>query len=136
MKSLDEIELNMLLQIEDLVKHICPVERSSTLLLPSYNLKDEKYYVYLLFNDNTLNYLCETDENGEFNITLNKDSFYGVGTMPCIAIFTAHIPHKADKECKFIDFRNDGYKVAPHKGLIETAQAKDKKQHLLDVWFD
>ena len=69
-------------------------------------------------------------------ITLNKDSFYGVGTMPCIAIFTAHIPHKADKECKFIDFRNDGYKVAPHKGLIETAQAKDKKQHLLDVWFD
>lgn len=69
-------------------------------------------------------------------ITLNKDTFYGVGTMPCIAIFTAGEPHADDKECKFIDFRNDGYKVSPHIGLIETEQAKDKKQHLLDVWFD
>lgn len=69
-------------------------------------------------------------------ITLNKDTFYGVGTMPCIAIFTAGIPHSEDKECKFIDFRNDGYKVSQHIGLIETEQAKDKKQHLLDVWFN
>lgn len=69
-------------------------------------------------------------------ITLNKDTFYGVGVMPCIAIFTAGIPHSQDKECKFIDFRNDGFKVSPHIGLIETEQAKDKKQHLLDVWFD
>ena len=69
-------------------------------------------------------------------ITLNKDTFYGVGTMPCIAIFTAGIEHSPDKECKFIDFRNDGYKISPHIGLIETEQAKDKKQHLLDVWFD
>jgi len=69
-------------------------------------------------------------------ITLNKDTFYGVGTMPCIAIFTAGEPHPEDKQCKFIDFRADGYKVSPHVGLIETEQAKDKKQHLLDVWFD
>lgn len=69
-------------------------------------------------------------------ITLNKDTFYGVGTMPCIAIFTAGEPHPQDKECKFIDFKDDGYKVSPHVGLIETEQAKDKKQHLLDVWFD
>ena len=69
-------------------------------------------------------------------ITLNKDTFYGVGVMPCIAIFTAGEPHPANKECKFINFENDGYKVAPHIGLIETESAKDKKQHLLDVWFD
>lgn len=69
-------------------------------------------------------------------ITLNKDTFYGVGTMPCIAIFTAGEPHFEEKECKFIDFRNDGYKVSPHIGLKETEQAKDRKQHLLDVWFD
>jgi type I restriction-modification system DNA methylase subunit len=69
-------------------------------------------------------------------ITLNKDTFYNVGTMPCIAIFTVGEPHPKNKECKFIDFRDDGYKVAPHIGLIETEQAKDKKQHLLDVWFD
>lgn len=69
-------------------------------------------------------------------ITLNKDTFYGVGVMPCIGIFTAGEPHPEDKECKFIDFREDGYKVSPHIGLIETEAAKDKKQHLLDVWFD
>jgi type I restriction enzyme M protein len=69
-------------------------------------------------------------------ITLNKDTFYGVGTIPCIAIFTAGEIHSEDKEYKFIDFREDGYKVSPHIGLIETEQAKDRKQHLLDVWFD
>ncbi|BAP61317.1 restriction enzyme BcgI subunit alpha [Methanococcus maripaludis KA1] len=69
-------------------------------------------------------------------ITLNKDTFYGVGVMPCIAVFTAGEPHLNDKECKFIDFRDDGYKISPHIGLLETEQAKDKKQHLLDVWFD
>lgn len=69
-------------------------------------------------------------------IALNKDTFYGVGTTPCIVIFTAGEPHPSDKLCKFVDFRNDGYKVSPHIGLIETEQAKDRKQHLLDVWFD
>ncbi|MNP38123.1 Restriction enzyme BgcI subunit alpha [compost metagenome] len=69
-------------------------------------------------------------------ITLNKDTFYGVGVMPCIAIFTAGEPHPKSKECKFINFDNDGYKVAPHIGLIETELAKDKRQHLLDVWFN
>ena len=69
-------------------------------------------------------------------ITLNKDTFYGVGTMPCIAIFTAGVPHPKDKICKFINFENDGFKVAPHVGLVETETAKDRKQHLLDVWFD
>ena len=69
-------------------------------------------------------------------ITLNKDTFYGVGTMPCIAIFTVGESHPADKICKFINFEDDGYKVAPHIGLLETESAKDKKQHLLDVWFD
>ena len=69
-------------------------------------------------------------------ISLSKDTFYGVGTIPCIAIFTAGIPHRKDKECKFINFEDDGYKVSPHIGLVETDSAIDKKQHLLDVWFD
>lgn len=69
-------------------------------------------------------------------ITLNKDTFYGVGVMPCIAVFTAGETHPDNKVCKFVNFENDGYKVAPHIGLIETESAKDKKQHLLDVWFD
>lgn len=69
-------------------------------------------------------------------ITLNKNTFYGVGTNPCIAIFTAHRPHPKNKLCKFINFEDDGYIVAKHIGLVETATAKDKTQHLLDVWFD
>lgn len=69
-------------------------------------------------------------------ITLNPDTFYGVGVNPCIAVFTTHEPHPKNKECKFIDFKEDGYKVAAHVGLIETESAKDKRQHLLDVWFE
>lgn len=68
-------------------------------------------------------------------ITCNTDTFYGVGTNPVIAVFTAHEPHDPDKVCKFIDFRDDGYEVRAHVGLVEGDSAKDKKQHLLDVWF-
>lgn len=69
-------------------------------------------------------------------ITLNKNSFYGVGTNPCIAVFTSGIPHLDNKKVKFINFENDGFEVQKHKGLVETIKAKDRKQHLLDVWFD
>nr|WP_307864790.1 hypothetical protein [Lactiplantibacillus plantarum] len=69
-------------------------------------------------------------------ITCNTQTFYGVGTNPVIAVFTAGEPHPKDKEAKFIDFRDDGYEVSPHIGLIATDSAKDKQQHLLDVWFD
>ena len=56
--------------------------------------------------------------------------------MPCIAIFTAGEPHPQEKICKFINFEEDGFEVQKHVGLVETEAAKDKKQHLLDVWFD
>jgi len=68
-------------------------------------------------------------------ITLNKNTFYGVGTNPCIAVFSTGIPHDKDKTVKFINFENDGFEVQKHIGLVETVSAKDKKQHLLDVWF-
>lgn len=69
-------------------------------------------------------------------ISLNKNTFYGVGTNPCIAVFTAGIPHDKDHKCKFINFEDDGFVVSKHIGLEETASAKDKRQHLLDVWFN
>lgn len=67
-------------------------------------------------------------------ITLNRETFHGVGTNPCIAIFTAGVPHPKQHVCKFINFEDDGYEVSKHVGLVETASAKDKRQHLLDVW--
>ena len=69
-------------------------------------------------------------------ITLNTNTFYGVGTNPCITIFTSGRPHPQSKICKFIDFSDDGYEVRKHIGLVENESAKDKKQHLLDVWYD
>ena len=69
-------------------------------------------------------------------ITLNTNTFYGVGTNPCIAVFTAGVPHYKEKKVKFINFEKDGFEVQKHRGLVETLEAKDKKQHLLDVWYD
>lgn len=69
-------------------------------------------------------------------IMLQKDTFYGIGVIPCIAVFKSGQPHKKDNVCKFINFEDDGFKVAPHIGLLETEAAKDKKQHLLDVWSE
>lgn len=67
-------------------------------------------------------------------LTCNTDTFYGVGTNPAIAIFTAGEPNNSDHKAKFIDFRNDGYEVHQHIGLVETSAARDKKAHLLSVW--
>ncbi|OFL47472.1 restriction endonuclease [Nosocomiicoccus sp. HMSC067E10] len=69
-------------------------------------------------------------------ITLQNDTFYGVGVNACIMVFTAGIPHEFSHEAKFIDFKDDGYKVAKHIGLIETNEAQDKKEKLLNVWRD
>lgn len=69
-------------------------------------------------------------------ITLNPQTFFGVGVNPCICIFTAGIPHKKDKLVKFIDFTNDGYIVEPKRGLVKTESADIKKIHMLQVWND
>ncbi|QEY35505.1 N-6 DNA methylase [Caproiciproducens galactitolivorans] len=67
-------------------------------------------------------------------ISLNKDTFYRVGTVPCIAVFTAGEPHPAKKLSKFINFEDDGFEVKKHLGLVETERAKDRRQYLLDCW--
>lgn len=69
-------------------------------------------------------------------ITLNENTFYWIGTNPCIAVFTVWESHPKNKVCKFINFENDGFEVQKHRWLVETASAKDKRQHLLDVWFE
>lgn len=71
-----------------------------------------------------------------WKLGISIHTFYGVGTNPCIGIFTAGIPHSKTKKAKFINFENDGFIVSKHIGLIDDGSAKDKKQHLLDVWND
>lgn len=68
-------------------------------------------------------------------ITLNKNTFYGVGTNTCIAIFTAHKPHSEKKYCKFVNYEDDGFIVSKHIGLVESTRAKSQKAHLLDCWL-
>lgn len=68
-------------------------------------------------------------------ITLNKETFYGVGTNPCLAIFTAYKAHSDKKYCKFINYEDDGFTVRKHVGLVETERAKERKAHLLNVWL-
>lgn len=67
-------------------------------------------------------------------ISLNKNTFYSVGTVPCVAVFTAGEPHPKAKRVKFINFEDDGFEVKKHVGLVETERAKDKKFYLLDCW--
>ncbi|MBQ7215877.1 MAG: N-6 DNA methylase [Synergistaceae bacterium] len=68
-------------------------------------------------------------------ISLNKQTFYGVGTVPCIAVFTAGEPHPKGKLSKFVNFEDDGWVVKMHVGeLTETERAKDRRQYLLDCW--
>lgn len=86
--------------------------------------KEEQSYKNSILSHHTL----------EGVITLNKNTFYGVGTNPCIAVFTAHRKHPKDYLCKFINFEDDGFEVSKHIGLVETPSAVDKRQHLLDVW--
>lgn len=68
-------------------------------------------------------------------ITLNKETFYRVGTNPCLAIFTAHKPHDARKYCKFVNFEDDGFIIGKHIGLVKTERAIEKKQQLLNCWL-
>ena len=69
-------------------------------------------------------------------ITLNPQTFYGVGTNPVIAVFTAHKPHDKNKLVKFVDFKNDGYEVFPHIGLLATKDAPERKKFLLRCWHE
>jgi len=66
-------------------------------------------------------------------ITLNKDTFYGIGTNPCIAVFTAGVPHNEKKRVNFVNFSDDGYVVRKHVGLVGDGTEKSKKEFLLDV---
>lgn len=69
-------------------------------------------------------------------ITCNPQTFYPVGTNPVIAVFTAHVPHNSMKRCKFIDFKDDGYELNPHIGMLDNGTHAEKVKYLLNCWFD
>lgn len=69
-------------------------------------------------------------------ITLNKDTFYGVGVNAAIAIFTAYIPHPQSKIVKFFNFENDGWELRKGGLVANEQRVKDQKKRLLDVYND
>jgi len=85
--------------------------------------KEEKMFKRKILKKHTL----------ETVITLNKNTFYGVGVNPCIAVFTAGQPHLENKKVKFVNFEDDGFVVRKHVGLIDDGTALDKQQFLIDV---
>ena len=95
----------------------------STMVGKTAEDKDDKKYI---LDNHTL----------EGVITLNPQTFYGIGTNPVIAVFTAHKPHDKNKLVKFVDFKNDGYEVFPHVGLLATPAAPEKKKILLRCWHE
>ncbi|ALQ32641.1 restriction endonuclease BgcI [Arthrobacter sp. YC-RL1] len=68
-------------------------------------------------------------------ITMNPMTFANSGHTPhtVVAVFTAGRPHKRDAKVKFINFEDDGYKVAAHRGLVDTGIADSRRRHLIDV---
>ena len=69
-------------------------------------------------------------------ITMNPDTFYGVGVHTVIALFTAGVPHPEDKKVAFINFKEDGYKVRQHLGVMGDGNEKSRRKHLLSVLND
>ena len=86
--------------------------------------KEEKEYKKRILEKHTLDMV----------ITVNKNTFHGVGTNPVIAIFEAGKPHDIErKKVKFINFEDDGFVVRKHIGLIDDDSAKEKRRFLFDV---
>ncbi|POH75173.1 HsdM family class I SAM-dependent methyltransferase [Arthrobacter glacialis] len=68
-------------------------------------------------------------------ITMNPSTFANSGVTPhaVVALFTAGRPHPSDAMVKFVNYENDGYKVAMHRGLVDTGTAASRRKHLRDV---
>ncbi|CAB0776839.1 Restriction enzyme BgcI subunit alpha [Corynebacterium diphtheriae] len=69
-------------------------------------------------------------------ITMNPDTFHGVGVHTVIALFTAGVPHPEHKQTAFVNFKNDGYKVRQHVGLVGEGNEDSHRQTLLSVLND
>ena len=90
------------------------------------NKNEEKNYKREILENNSL----------ETVITLNKETFYGVGVNPCIAVFTAGVPQDDKKRVNFVNFSDDGYVVRKHICLVGDGTEKSKKEYLLNVLND
>jgi type I restriction-modification system DNA methylase subunit len=108
------------------LKHIAKGGRFACIIPASCGNASDKRTLGLkerILKDNTL----------EKAITMSIDLFKpaaGVGTI--IYVFTAGIPHDFDKPVQFVDYSNDGYKMAKGK-RIATEESKKRLDLMIDI---
>ena len=68
-------------------------------------------------------------------ITMNPMTFANSGHTPhtVIAIFTAGRKHPEGQKVRFVNFKKDGWVVAPHRGLVDDGTVASRRKHLLEV---
>ncbi|SDB81836.1 HsdM family class I SAM-dependent methyltransferase [Shouchella lonarensis] len=67
-------------------------------------------------------------------MSMPGELFYPVGTVTCIMVFTAHVPHEdSNKKTWFGYWRNDGFVKTKHRGRIDL---KETWPSIRDSWVE
>lgn len=67
-------------------------------------------------------------------MSMPTELFYPVGTVPCIMVFKAHIPHaQSNKKTWFGYWKNDGFVKTKHKGRIDQNETWEA---IRDRWVE
>jgi len=66
-------------------------------------------------------------------MSMPDELFYPVGTVTCIIIFKAHVPHDYNKEVWFGLWKDDGFVKAKNEGRIDKNSSWDK---IKKTWLD
>lgn len=67
-------------------------------------------------------------------MSMPTELFYPVGTVPCIMIYKAHIPHKVSNQKTWFGYwKEDGFIKTKHKGRIDQ---NNKWQSIRDHWVE
>lgn len=71
-------------------------------------------------------------------VSLPDDLFYPIGVVPCIMIFSAHIPHEQNAYHKtwFGYWKNDGFIKTKTQGRIDNGNWKEIEAKWLDAYFN
>lgn len=69
-------------------------------------------------------------------MSMPNDLFYPVGMVPCIMVFTAHVPHNSDSDHKswFGYWKDDGFRKDKIQGRISTDRWPKIKEKWLDMF--
>ena len=69
-------------------------------------------------------------------MSMPNELFNRIGTVTCIMVFRAHVPHNPTKETWFGYWKDDGFEKTKHEGRIDKHNKwNDVKQKWLDNYF-